>query len=181
LGQLTALLSKLHDGDGEALNQVVAMVYSELKLIAKKQLNKDRPGHILQPTALVHEVYDKLQGAHLAIQDKQHFLGICARAMRQILVDDARRCRSLKGRAELTMIHTKMMGGESNLIDIIAIDDLMQKLEKFDERKCRLAELMYFAGMTQQEAANLLGLSERTVRREMVITRAWILSELAAE
>jgi len=181
MGQLTTLFSKMQEGDAEALDLAIALVYSELRLVAKKQLARDRPGHILQPTALVHEVYDKLHGAHLTIQDKQHFLGICARAMRQILVDDARRCRSLKGKAALTMIDTKLMGDEGNLVDVIAISDLMQKLEKFDERKCRLAELMYFGGLTQEEAASVMGISERTVRREMVITRAWILSELTVE
>lgn len=177
--QLTKLLGSMQEGDKQALDHAIALVYEELRVIARNQLNRSRDGHVLQPTALVHEVFEKLHDADITPRNRSHFLGICAMAMRQILVDDARRCNSLKGKAQLTQIKTNLVGASSHHFDVLVINELMKKLETFDERKCRLAELIYFGGMTQAEAAEYLKISERTVRREMLITKAWILSEIA--
>lgn len=175
---VTELLEQLQQGDGPALNKAVSFVYAELRQIASRLLDREKSGHVLQPTALVHEVYAKLHGASLPVQDRKHFLAVCARAMRQILVDEARKHRRSPAHGSVTLMETRIGGGEIQNMDVTKIDSLLSRLEEYDERKCRLAELVYFAGMTQKEAAEVLGLSERTIRRELTITRAWILAEL---
>ena len=173
-GEVTRLLHQARDGDRLAVDRLVALVYADLKEIARGQLRRERIDHTLDATSLVHEAYMKLAApAGLASNDRAHFLGIAARAMRQVLVDHARRVKAEKrggGWSRTTL------GGKAFSIDVepealLALDDALNQLE---ERQRQVVELRYFAGLTEEEAAEVLGVSERTVRRDWIKARAWL-------
>jgi RNA polymerase sigma factor (TIGR02999 family) len=173
-GEVTQLLHQARGGDRLAVDRLVALVYSDLKQIARGQLRRERQDHTLDATALVHEAYMKLAGpAGLASQDRAHFLGIAARAMRQVLVDHARRVKAEKrggGWSRTTL------GGKAFTVDLepealLALDQAMDQLE---ERQRQVVELRYFGGLTEEEVAEVLEISERTVRRDWIKARAWL-------
>ena len=173
-GEVTRLLGQAREGDRMAVDRLVALVYTDLKEIARGQLRRERVDHTLDATALVHEAYMKLAApAGLASKDRAHFLGIAARAMRQVLVDHARRVKAEKrggGWSRTTL------GGKAFTLDLepealLALDKALDQLE---ERQRQVVELRYFGGLTEEEAAEVLGVSERTVRRDWIKARAWL-------
>ena len=177
-GVVTRLLSAVRGGDRDALDRLIPIVYEELRGIARRHLNREYGERTLHATALVHEAYLKLVGSeNIAAVDRAHFLAMMSRAMRQVLIDAARRRNAAKRgggwlRATLSAGQDAI---ELPLDDLIALDAALEKLEP---RQRQIVECRYFGGMEELEIAALLGVSDRTVRREWVKARAWLYREL---
>jgi RNA polymerase sigma-70 factor, ECF subfamily len=179
-GDVTALLGSLRAGDRDALDRILPLVYDELRGIAGAQLARHHDPPTLQPTALVHDVYVKLAGSGMDVASRAHFLAIAARAMRQVLVDGARRRFADKrgGGAVHTTLTADIQSFEVRSEDLIALDDAIERL---DPRQRQVVECRFFAGMEEDEIALALGLSTRTIRREWVKARAWLVRALMSE
>jgi len=179
--EVTQLLAGWRSGDRGAFNALSSVVYQELKRIAANHLRHQLPGHTLQPTALVHEAYVKLQsweGAEL--KDRGHFLAIAGKLMRQVLAEHARTKTAAKrggGWRRLPMEEGFAVSVDGSP-EVIALDDALNSLETTDERKCRIVEMRFFGGLTEQEIAEMLDLSVTTVSREMRLALAWLYREL---
>lgn len=171
------------DGDVEAvsISELLPQVYSELRRLAAAYLAAQRPGHTLQPTALVHEAYLKLASqAHARPKTRAHFLSVAAIAMRHVLVDYARMRRRQKRGAGAQMVALDEMGTDEPgfFADTIVLDDALTRLAEFDPAKSRLLELRYFGGLTNEEIAETVNQSLPTVKRHLSLARAWLLREL---
>jgi RNA polymerase sigma factor (TIGR02999 family) len=182
-GEVTVLLGQLRTGDREAFDRVFPLVYAELRRIADRQLRGERSNHTLQPTALVNEAYVKLAGgAGMDYQDRVHFVAIAARAMRQILVDHARRRDAAKrggGKANTTLDGKEIGFGDSDSdVELLALDAALDDLDEFDSRIRKVVEYRFFGGLTDSEIAEVLGITTRTVQRDWVKGRAWLYKEL---
>jgi RNA polymerase sigma factor (TIGR02999 family) len=184
-GDVTRLLQVAHAGDPDALGQVYDLVYGELRKIAAARLRHEREGHTLQPTALVNEAFLKLAGSPAAdVRDRGHFLGVAARAMRQVLVDHARRRAAIKrgeGVREATLTGHLFDAGQSGGIDaeeLLALDAALDRLNQLDPRLRQVVELRYFAGLNDTETGDVLGVTRRTVQRDWTRARAWLYHEL---
>jgi RNA polymerase sigma factor (TIGR02999 family) len=184
--RLTRLLQAWQQGDVRAGDELVPLIYAELRRIAAGRLRAERPGHTLQPTALVHEAWLRLAEQHGAEwQNRAQFFGIAAQAMRRILVDHARRR------------HAAKRGGHSPVVDVdelsevlaspvpdeqlLALDVALEQLKALDERQARIVELRFFAGLSVDETAEALGVSGTTVKREWATARAWLFREVSKE
>jgi RNA polymerase sigma factor (TIGR02999 family) len=181
---ITQLLIKWRNGDEAALNQLLPMVYSELRRLANYYLRRERPGHSLQPTDLVHEAYLRLvDEKEMDWQNRAHFFGIAAVRMRHILVEHARRRQAAKrggrggGEHRLSLIEADQLA-EKRDVNLLALDDALQGLEVLDPQKARIVELRYFGGLTIEETAEALKISPATVKRAWSMARAWLLSEI---
>lgn len=179
---VTELLAQSRAGDAQALNAAYAAIYDELKRAARSQLR--RMHDAFQTTALVHEAYLKLAGgAPLAALDRNHLLALSARAMRQVLVDDARARKADKrggGQDALTLSAAQDIGnrsGDAAAVEVLALDELLASLHKLDERAAQIVELRYFGGYSESEIAEMLGISDRTLRRDWRKARAFLLAE----
>lgn len=180
-GDVTALLRAWHAGDEEAYRQVSSILYDELRRQAAHYVRGARPGETLQRTALVHEVFMRLAGAgSTEWQDRQHFLAVAARTMRRVLVDMARAQGTGKrgARAEHLPLDSGLAAEAPALLDLIALDRALESLGALDERKVRVVELRYFAGLTVEETASVLDVSPDTVARDWRLARTWLLREL---
>lgn len=177
---VTQLLHDVRAGDRTAMDRLFPLVYGELRRLADSCLRRERPGHTLQRTALVHEAYLRLLGGSQPdYQDRAHFLGIAARIMRQILVDYARRRNA--GKRSVAMQVPLLEASASSVerpASMIELDDALSDLEKHDERKARLIEMRFFGGLTAEESAAVLDLSVPVVRRELRLAQAWLEREL---
>lgn len=177
-GDVTRLLVAARQGDRAAVDRLVPLVYDELRELADRQLRRERPGHTLHATGLVHEAYVKLAGGGaIGAADRTHFLAIAARAMRQVLVDHARRRQAVKrgGGWAVTTLTDGAQVVEFRAEEMLALDRAMGEL---DERQRSVVEYRFFGGMEEREIAEALGVSERTVRREWVKARAWLYRSL---
>jgi RNA polymerase sigma factor (TIGR02999 family) len=181
---VTALLVDWSRGNRSALDQLLPLVYAELRRIAARQLRRERVGHTLQPTALVHEVYlrlvDQRQGDW---QNRAHFFGVAAHVMRRLLVDHARRHRAGK-RGEgvrCVSIDDAKEVAASNEIPILALGDALDRLEKIDTELAKIVELRAFGGLTIEEAAHVLKVSPSTAKRDWRTAKAWLTRELGSE
>jgi len=180
-GSVTGLLLAWGKGDEAALGQLVPLVEQELHRIARRCMAGERAGHSLQATALVNEAYLRLVDAqHVNWQDRAHFLAMSARLMRRILVDAARSKRYQKrgGGAVKVALDEALMPPKEAGQDLVALDDAMQALAKFDERKSRVVELRFFGGLSVEETASVLSVSVDTVMRDWKLAKAWLLKEL---
>lgn len=181
-GEVTRLLHQVQAGDREAFDQLLPLVYDELRRVARGQLRRERAGHTLFPTALVHEAYLKLadQGQGVDWQGRAHFLAIASRAMRQILVDYARRKGAEKrgGDWQRTTLTQRQLGVEVRLEDFLSLDAALDRLDRLEPRLRQVVEHRFFAGMTEEEVAEVLGVSARTVQRDWLKARAWLHKEL---
>ncbi len=178
---VTALLREWNRGNKKALDQLMPMVVSELRQLARRRLEGERVGHTLQPTALVNELYFKLVDRHrVSWQDRAHFFAFAARTMRRILVDHARSRRAGKRGSGVRAISLDeaiaVPGGRE--LDLIALDDALNDLAKLDERQSRLVELRFFAGLSTTEAAEVLGVGVATVGRDWSTAKAWLFHQL---
>jgi len=182
-GEITRLLARLRGGDDDALDRLMPIVYAELRAIARGLLRGERQDHTLEPTALVHEAYVRLVGDGTPLSDRRHFFAIAARAMRRVLIEHARaRRRKKRGGDAARVPLTENLAGPTagDPIDLLALDEAMTRLEAQDPRKARVVELIYFAGLNATEAAEVLGVTRRTVERDWQYARAWLLRELDA-
>jgi len=180
---VTALLVAWSDGDRDALDRLVPLVERELELLAHRYLRKERPGHTLQTTALVNEAYLRLVGQRdVRWQNRAHFFGIAAQIMRRILIDHARQVLFAKrgGGAPHLALDEALIVGTERAEELVALDDALVALAAVDERKSRIVELRYFAGLSHEEAGEVLGLHPDTVRREWRRAKAFLRLELAA-
>ena len=181
-GDVTGLLHAWSAGDPEALKKLMPLVYDELRARAGAQMRRERAGHTLQPTALVHEAYLKLVGEKgISWQNRAHFFGVAARAMREILVDHARgRAATKRGGLETRVsIDDVTVSIEPPTLDLLALDTALRHLAAMDERQARLVELRVFSGLTIDESAEVLGCSHATVSREWKHAQAWLRREMA--
>ena len=166
------------EDEANAARSHLPAVYAELRALAASYF-RGRGGQTLQPTALVHEAFLRLHRHAGAVTDRAHFFAIAATAMRQILTDHARRRRALKrGGADKERVTLSNLAAFDSPVDLVVLDDLLSRLGALDERQARLVELRFFAGMTEQETAEVLGVSLRTVQKEWRKAKAWLLAEL---
>jgi RNA polymerase sigma factor (TIGR02999 family) len=178
---VSALLSKWRAGDDEALQALIPVVYEELRRIAKHHLRQERPDHTLQSTALVHEAYLRLmkQGP-VEVQNRAHFLGVASQLMRQILVDHARKHRAAKRGGGLKLELTEAMAlQKAPSVDLIALDNALNELARLDPQQSRIVEMRFFAGLSIEDTAEVIGISRTTVKREWATARAWLLREMS--
>jgi RNA polymerase sigma factor (TIGR02999 family) len=177
---ISALLAKWHAGDEEAIRGLVAQLYRELRRLAHHYLQKERPDHTLQATALVHEAYLRLarQGP-VHFENRAHFLAVSAQLMRQILVEYARRRRAAKrdGGYKVTLEGAESLLKEPT-VDLTALDDALKGLAQLDPQQSRIVELRFFGGLTIEETAQALKISPATVRREWATARVWLHREM---
>jgi RNA polymerase sigma factor (TIGR02999 family) len=181
---VTALLHAWTAGDTDARDQLMTVLYQELRRRAAARLRRERPGHSLQPTALVHEAYLRLVDQRRVVwQNRGQFFGVASEMMRRILVDRARAHRMAKrsGRWARVTLHEAARVAPAVDVDVLDLDAALTRLAAFDPRKSRLAELRFFGGLSVEEAGEALGVSHATVERDWQAARAWLLKELAGE
>lgn len=179
--KLERALRAVESGDSAAAGELVAHLYRELRQVARVLLSRRPPGQTLQPTALVHEVYVRLAaGRGRRFESTAHFFNAAARAMHDILVDQARRKAALKRGGDLQRVEldSELAAVEPPTEDMLGLDDALRRLEAEDERKAQIVRLRFFAGLSVPETAEVLGVSVTTVEREFRYTRAWLLREL---
>jgi len=174
--KITRLLVEWRGGNKAALDVLMPLVYQELRKLADSYLKRERPDHTLQPTALIHEAYMRLADQRLPDwQNRSHFFGVAAQIMRQVLVDAARKHRAAKrGSGSKTSLEESVLVSAARAPDLVALDDALLELAKFDERKVRVIELKYFGGLTIEETAEALGISDATVSRDLRSAEAWL-------
>jgi RNA polymerase sigma factor (TIGR02999 family) len=179
--EITALLLKWRGGDRAALDQLFPHVYDALHKIAHRQLGREQPGHTLSTTALVHETYLKLVD-HVRVDwtDRAHFFAVAARAMRLILVDQARRRDTDKrgGRLRHVSLTDSALSLDEQVDIVLALDEALTELAKLDERMSKVVECRFFGGLTEEETAEALGVTARTVRRDWTKAKGWLLRTL---
>ena len=182
--EVTELLVSWRQGDAAALNRLVPLVYDELRRVARRHLRRESPGHALQATALVHEVYLRLVDVdRMTLTSRTHFFALAATLMRQILVDHARRQHADKrgGGATALSLDEALPAAWTSSVDVLALDQALGALASIDDRQCRVVELRFFAGLTIDEAAEALGVSSATVEREWALARAWLYRQLSLQ
>ncbi len=180
--EVTQLLRAWRDGNQQALGELMPLIYDELKRIAAHYLRHERHGHTLQTTALVNEAYLKLAVCdETEWNSRAHFFGAAAQAMRRILVDHARAHKNVKHGGDVLKVSlgAAMEQADDDSLDLVALDDALQDLVKVDPRKCRVVELRYFGGLSVEETAAVLNISEITVMRDWNTARAWLLRALS--
>ena len=178
---MTQLLHAWGDGDATALDALIPLVEAELRRMARRYMARERKDHTLQATALVDEAFMRLVDARLVRwNDRAHFLGIAARLMRRVLVDHARARGFQKrgGDAVRVSFDDQRLASPTATIDVLDLDRALEALALVDERKCRVIDMRFFAGMTLEETAEALGVSPDTVRRDWRIAKMWLLAEL---
>jgi RNA polymerase sigma factor (TIGR02999 family) len=184
LHDVTALLRSWRLGDAAALDRLIPLVHSELRRVARSHFRREHPGHTLQATALVHEVYLRLVALNrMTLNDRTHFFAVAARLMRQVLVDHARRKRADKRGKGITMFSLDEVSPVTSpsIVDVLALDQALDALSSRDARQCRVVELRYFAGLSIDETAEAIGASTATVEREWTMAKAWLHRRLSVE
>lgn len=180
-GEVTRILHAWGKGDQQALDQLMPLVYGELRRIARRRLRRERPDHTLQPTALVHEAYLRLVDQHGATwQNRAQFFGVAAHLMRRILVDHARRHRAAKrgGAALKVSWDDAIVPAEERADELVGLDDALNQLAAMDPRQGRVVALRVFSGLTVEETAEVLGVSAATMKREWTTAKAWLSREI---
>jgi RNA polymerase sigma factor (TIGR02999 family) len=175
--EVTQLLAAWGKGDRSALDQLLPLVHLELRRIAQRQMSQERPGHTLQATALVNEAYLKLAGQQgFDWQNRAHFFAVCAQVMRHILIDHARaHARDKRGGGAVKVsLNDALVVAEDQAGHFIALDEALRVLERLDPQKGKIVELRYFGGLSVDEAAEVMNISPRTVRREWQRAKAWL-------
>lgn len=182
--EITQLLRAWSAGDPQALEKLTPLVYGELHRAAQRYIARERPNHTLQATALINEVYLRLVALQeVAWQDRAHFFAMCARLMRRILTDFARARHYLKrgGEARRISFDESLFLSEDASPDLVALDDALNRLADVDQRKSQVVELRFFGGLTAEETAKVLSVSEETVKRDWKLAKLWLLREMSGE
>ena len=172
------LIARWRAGDEQALKDLLPLIYEELRRVARRHLRGQRANHTLQTTALIHEAYLRFAGVESAsVQDRNHFMALASRMMRQILVDHARSRVAAKrhGGVRITLSEAADVADEAN---VLGVDEALRRLSEFDEQQARVVELRFFGGLSIQETADALHISESTVKRNWTMARAWLSREL---
>jgi RNA polymerase sigma-70 factor (ECF subfamily) len=175
--EVTQLLLDWGNGDKSALDKLMPLVYGELRKLARRHLNKERPGQTLQTTDLIHETYIKLvDQRRVHWQNRAHFFGVSAQLMRRILVDRARMKKRLKrgGGAPVLTLEEDVIAYQTSPLDLVAFDEALTKLADIDQRKAQVVELRFFGGLSVDEAAAFLKVSNITIMRESRMAKAWL-------
>ena len=178
---VTRLLLAWSQGDEAALKHLVPVVYRELRRLAHRHMSRERPGHVLQTTALIHEAYERLiETPQVRWQDRTHFFAVCSQLMRRILVDHARSRQYKKrgGDIHLVSLDETLLAPTERTRDLVALDEALTALAAIDARKARVVELRFFGGLTTLEAAEVLKISPETVLRDWKVAKVWLLREL---
>jgi RNA polymerase sigma-70 factor (ECF subfamily) len=180
-GEITLLLHRLSAGEAGAEEQLFPLIYNQLRKLAGSFLRRERPGHTLQATALVHEAYLRMAGQYkLDWKGRAHFFGVAASVMRRILIDDARMHQAEKrgsGKGHL-LLDEALVTSDENLDLLLSLDEALEHLAKQDPRQAKIVEMRFFSGLTEEEIGLILGLSERTVKRDWVVAKSWLQAEL---
>jgi RNA polymerase sigma factor (TIGR02999 family) len=180
--KITQLLMAWNQGDQSARDELAPLIYDELRRMARGYLRRERPGHTLQPTALVHEAFLRLiDQSQVNWQNRAHFFGAAARLMRQILINHAETRRATKrgGEAERVSLDAAGHFTVGPEVDLIALDEALRRLERLDPQQGRIVEMRYFSGLTIEEIAEAIGVSPATVKRDWSMARAWLRRELS--
>ena len=181
-GQVTQLLDRWRSGDDEALDRLIPLVHEELKRVARHHMRSERAGHTLQPTALINEAYLRLIGlTNVAWDGRSHFFAVSAGIMRRILIDHARKRQAAKrggNQAQVPIDESLSLFAPERSEELLALDDALTRLAKLDPRQTQVVELRYFAGLTVDETAAVLGISPKTVKRDWAVARAWLRAEI---
>ena len=183
-GEVTRILGAISDGDPQASDTLLPLVYDELRRLASAKMALEAPGQTLQPTALVHEAYLRLVGdGQVDWENRRHFFGAAALAMRRILVERARRRGRIKhgGGRQRVPLDDVAVEADEKLLDFVVLDEALCRMEKQDERMSQIVMLRFFAGLTIEDTAQALGISPMTVKREWACARAWLYDELFAD
>ena len=177
---VTELLVRWKAGDQQALEELVPLVYQELRNIARYHLQRERPGHTLQSAALVHEAYLRLLDQRpFETENRAHFLAVASRLMRQILVDYARSHGAAKRGADLRVeLDASLVLPKVQSTDVIALDDALSDLARLDEQQSRIVELRFFGGLAIEDIAEVLGISSSTVKRDWNVAKAWLTRQM---
>lgn len=181
---VTQILQDLSAGDERAADKLLPLVYDELRRLAKVYLSRERSDHTLQPTALVHEAYLRLiDQTRIEWQNRAHFFGMGATLMRRILVDHARHHKAEKsgGRETKIALEDALSFPNKKEVDLIALDEALTDLKRLDEMQSRIVELRFFGGLTIEETAEVLRVSDSTIKREWVMAKAWLYDQLSNE
>lgn len=185
--EVAAALALLHRDASAGMERLIPLVYDELRRVAHRQLAREAPGHTLCTTALVHEAYMRLAGqTRVQWSERAQFFAIAARVMRRILIDYARRHTARRRGGDARRVALDEVDGSVSLTleqadDLIGLDDALERLAAFDERLARVVECRFFAGLTESETAEALGISQRTVARDWTIAKGWLFRELHGE
>ncbi|HKF47740.1 MAG TPA: sigma-70 family RNA polymerase sigma factor [Terracidiphilus sp.] len=183
-GEVTHLLHELKRGQREAEERLIPLVYGELHRIAAAYLRREAPDHSLQPTALVHEAYLRLNDIkEIDWQSRSHFFAVSATVMRRILVDHARanRARKRGDGWDAVSLNEAILPSPERAPEILALDEALNRLSGLDPRQARIVELRFFAGMSEEEIGEVLGISSRTVKRDWRVAKAWLFKELSCK
>ena len=183
-GDVTRLLHRLQQGDRKAESLLIPLVYDELRRLASVYMRRERPGHILQSAALVHEAYIKLSDQKkVSWRNRAHFFAVAAQLMRRILVDHARArlARKRGSRPDLIPVDEAFAFTPERSNDLLALDEALNRLGEKDPRTLQVVELRFFGGLTVEQTAETMGISARTVKREWNFSRAWLRAELEAK
>lgn len=179
--QVSALLLTWRNGDRGALDRLVPLVHDELRRLAEQCMRGERPGHTLQPTALVHEAYLRLVDANIAWQDRAHFFAVAATTMRRVLVDHARAKGRAKRDGKPVSLEDSLLVAADRADDFLVVNEALDRLAAQDARAARVVELHFFGGLTYEETAEALGISAATVDRDLRFARAWLHRELVEQ
>ena len=183
VGEVTLLLDRARKGDRDAGEQVYGLMYGELRQLAARLLFREQAGHTLPPTALVNEAYLKLMGAaEPELNNRSHLMGVAARAMRQVLVEHARRRLAAKrggGEALVTLVEEIAPADMPNE-QLVALDEALTRLDRLSPRLRQVVDCRFFAGLTEEETGQVLGVTTRTIQRDWARARAWLYQELAS-
>jgi RNA polymerase sigma-70 factor (ECF subfamily) len=183
-GEITTLLAAVRRGDSDAESNLLSIVYSELYALARKQMRRERSDHTLQPTALLNETYLRLlRRQTVDWRDRAHFFAVAAGVMRRILVDHARQRGagkrfSARQRVELDDV---LVSAAPRMEQLLTLDQALTRLGEWDARQARVVEMMYFGGLTAEEVSSVLGVSERTIKRDWSAARAWLQTQLSGK
>jgi RNA polymerase sigma factor (TIGR02999 family) len=178
---ITSLLNKLADGDQEAAAKLVPLVYEELRRLAARHLRHEHPDHTLQATALVHEAYVKLAAQRDAKwQSRAQFFAVASQLMRRILVDYARGQQRIRrgGKQQKVSLDDVLLVSPDRTEEVLTVHESLSRLERLDARQARIVELRYFGGLTVEEVAEVVGISTKTVMRELKVAKAWLYGDL---
>jgi RNA polymerase sigma factor (TIGR02999 family) len=179
-GEITQLLARMAGGDRQAEDQLIPLIYEQLRALAAHFLRGELPNHSLQATALVHEAYLRLAGiGDIAWRNRTHFFALAARTMRRILVDHARNVNAGKRRGVKVSLESAIVYSDEQSGELLELDEALDRLAEWDPRQARVVELRFFAGLSEEEAAEVLGVSQRTVKRDWKMAKAWLYGQLS--